>query len=302
MQNEEEKTSITVDYLINTNKKYNRMRLKQNEYDADVFEAIVDSGGNKNAIEQFKNSNVYKNYWHFRELLDDTDAEPMKIMDALARLEIVDLKFKIEEDLTPIQTIFEKMNSTGKPLSLADLIRNHLLICGTIEEQTQLYKDYWITIEKNLGAENISGFVKDYLIMKTHKDVRDKEAYQKFKDYVVTNNKSKKDVLADMLEYSVYYMYLCFFTSPNVKLNRLIKMLDALKTSDVYPLYMSLLKRLTGDQTASVKIFTLLKDFMLRYRIVLPTAGGSGLRDVTYNLLRKLDDSQIKCDYDSIFF
>ena len=298
IEDEDEKTEINNSYLINTNKKHPRMRLKQNEYDAGAFEAIVE--GNKVAIDSFKDSNVCQNYWHFRELLEDE--QPNQIMNALAYLQIVDLVFKIDEDLTPIQTIFEKMNSTGKPLSLADLARNHLLVSGSTADQTQLYKDYWINIEQNLGSDNISRFVKDYLIMKMHKDVNDKKAYQKFKEYVKNSGKSNREVLTDMLEYSVYYKYLRFFTSPNAKLNRLIKMLDALKTSDVYPLYMSLLKQLSGDQSGAIKIFSLLKDFMLRYRIVLPTAGGSGLRDVTYNLLRKLDDAQIKCDYDSILF
>ena len=287
-------------YLINdSDEKRFRMRLKQNEYDAGAFEAIIDKS---EISKEQKESNVYKNYQYFKTLLEETRIDKMKILDAIAKLEIVDLNLQIGSDLTAIQTIFEKMNSTEKPLSLADLIRNHLLICGIIEEQTQLYKDYWITIEKNLGAENISGFVKDYLIMKTHKDVRDKEAYQKFKDYVVTDNKSKKDVLADMLEYSLYYKYLIFASSPNAKLNRLITMLVALKTRDVFPLYMFLLKQLSGEQILSVSIFTLLKDFMLRYRIVSPAMGSGELRGVAQKILQKIDDGQIKCSYDAILF
>ena len=295
---EDEKTDINNSYLINTSKKHPRMRLKQNEYDAGAFEAIIE--GNTVAIDSFKDSNVCQNYWHFRELLEDE--QPAQIMKALAHLKIVDLKFTIDEDLTPIQTIFEKMNSTGKPLSLADLARNHLLVSGSTEDQRQLYKDYWINIERNLTADNISSFVKDYLIMKIHKDVRDKKAYQKFKEYVASSGKSNREILSDMLEYSLYYRYLLFATSANVKLNRLIDMLKALKTGDVFPLYMFLLNKLSTDQAEVVKVFTLLKDFLLRYRIVAPAAGSGELRGVTEKLLQKIDEGEIKCTYDAILF
>jgi uncharacterized protein with ParB-like and HNH nuclease domain len=41
------------------------------------------------------------------------------------------------------QLIFESMNSTGKALSQADLVRNYILMGLQPELQTQLYEDYW---------------------------------------------------------------------------------------------------------------------------------------------------------------
>ena len=92
-----------------------------------------------------------------------------------------------------VQTVFEKINSTGKPLSAADLIRNYLLISKSPDEQQRLYDNYWINIERTVGNEFISRLTKNYLIIKTYDDVAE------FKDVVSDNiihkshNKYRKD-------------------------------------------------------------------------------------------------------------
>lgn len=45
------------------------------------------------------------------------------------------------------QLIFESMNSTGKDLSTADLVRNFVLMGLPVDEQEGLYANYWRTIE-----------------------------------------------------------------------------------------------------------------------------------------------------------
>lgn len=49
------------------------------------------------------------------------------------------------------QKIFESINSTGLELSLADLIRNYLLMDD--ENQDELYNEYWLEIEKMLNMK-----------------------------------------------------------------------------------------------------------------------------------------------------
>jgi uncharacterized protein with ParB-like and HNH nuclease domain len=51
------------------------------------------------------------------------------------------------------QLIFGSMNSTGKALSQADLVRNYILMGLQPELQTQLYEDYWRPMELDFGQE-----------------------------------------------------------------------------------------------------------------------------------------------------
>lgn len=59
----------------------------------------------------------------------------------LAKLLIVDVALNRGQD-NP-QLIFESMNSTGKALSQADLVRNFILMGLEPEHQTRLYEDHW---------------------------------------------------------------------------------------------------------------------------------------------------------------
>lgn len=69
------------------------------------------------------------------------------------------------------QLIFESMNSTGKALSQADLVRNFILMGLEPEHQTRLYEDHWRPMEVACGQQGYSeyfdSFMRHYLTVKT---------------------------------------------------------------------------------------------------------------------------------------
>ena len=77
----------------------------------------------------------------FPELIRESELTAKEIYDSIEKLAIVEVNLQINDDLEAVQTIFEKINSTGKPLSAADLIRNFLLISNSSFEQEKLYND-----------------------------------------------------------------------------------------------------------------------------------------------------------------
>ena len=288
-------------FLVNSTKdeKY-RIRLKQTSYDAETFVSLINKSTPKTT-----DNNIYKNYKNFIKWLENEETlKPEEFFDALERLQIVDVNLQIENDLAAVQTIFEKINSTGTPLTAADLLRNYLLISDTVEEQERLYTEYWTEIEENVKTENIPRFVKDYLVMKTYGDVVKGETYSQFKnDYIIEKSLEKEKVLSDMKRYSVFYSYIKFENSGDININRIIQVLKYLKTDDVFPLYLFLIEKLyDSDKKELYRILTLLKDYLLRYRIVSPSAGGGSLRNVVQKLIEKLDKKEIEFSYDVIYF
>jgi uncharacterized protein with ParB-like and HNH nuclease domain len=73
------------------------------------------------------------------------------VCKGLRKLMIVDIALSREQD-NP-QLIFESMNSTGKELSQADLIRNYILTGLEPEYQTYLYEQYWRPMELAFGQQ-----------------------------------------------------------------------------------------------------------------------------------------------------
>ena len=292
-------SKITTRYLKNdTNIDRFRIRLKQTSYDYQSFLSVVE----KTPIKD-ENNNITKNYNCFLKLLEETEISLADIYNTIQKLEIVGVNLQIENDLETVQTIFEKINSTGKPLSAADLIRNYLLISKSPDEQQRLYDNYWVNIETTVGNEFISRLAKNYLITKTYDDVANEEIYSTFKEYFSNTNISHEKILQELENYSKYFNWMRNFNSPNKGLNKHIQELNALKTEDVYPLYLYLMNKLFDkNEKELVKIFKLLSDFLLRYRIVAPSGGGGALRSVIQKLIEKMDDEEIEASYDAIYF
>lgn len=291
--------SVNKRYLMNdTNDNRFRVRLKQTSYDSQSFMSIID----KTPI-QNEDNNVVKNYYEFKKLIESSNVDPVDLYEAVPRLEIVEVNLQIEDNLEAIQTVFEKINSTGKALSPADLIRNYLLLANTSAEQERLYEDYWVKIEQMVSNDNITRFSRDFLVMNIFDDVPEKQIYKTFKEHFTQKGALHIDILRDMYKYSKFFAWAKFEKCPNKEINRHLQILNFLKTEDVFPLYIYLLAELYDINVSELtKIFRLLSDFMLRYRIVAPSGGGGALRAVVQQLLEGLSSNVIKLTYDDILF
>lgn len=279
-----------------------KVKLKQTESDEVVFNKILLG---KSLTEEEQCSNLYKNFEYFNNRLRDLPNEDIDIKEfynAVGDLDIVDLDLKIEDDLESVQKIFEKINSTGKPLSPADLIRNYLLIANTIERQQQLYDDYWVKIEELYdNKNNISDFAKHYLITKRGDWVEENKMYSTFRSYFSNVGEEKEIILSEMLRLSKYYNWFKNANTDNLSLNVMIKELNILKSDDMYSLLLILFDRLyENNSNELLKIINLLVDFMIRYRIVGLSNGSADLRSTLFNVLTKITSGEIEPTYDNI--
>lgn len=152
-----------------------------------------------------RNSNIYKNYILFKNMIEETVStgyDLSDILDGIKKLEMVEIILDKSQGDEP-QKIFESINSTGLDLSLADLVRNYLLMDD--ENQDELYENYWSEIEKNVGYRNLGDFVINFLNSQITKAVNAKNAYQLFKEHCEQNNLSHEDVMKKLKRTSRYY-------------------------------------------------------------------------------------------------
>ena len=289
-----------------------KTKLKQTLYDQDAFSALV-------LKESFdKNNKIFRNYDYFKELIKEEELKMplIKLYKALKKIEIASIELvtkqlEAKDDLETVQRIFEKINSTGKPLTKGDLIRNFLLLTKNLQEQEELYKNYWLKIEKRLLSENISIFAKDYLVMKIFEDVNDSEVYKKFKQVFGEDGETKEKILKEMTKYSEYYSWILepntLLSTLNKKKEVIKKLLEEIKyigAIDFRSLLMLLLEKMYDEKNIIEleKILKLLRDFLLRYRVVKVSRGGGGLTGVVTDLIKKISTNEIECNYENIYF
>ena len=98
---------------------------------------------------------------------------------------IVDIVLSRDQD-NP-QLVFESMNSTGRELTQADLIRNFILMGLEPARQTRLYQEYWRRMEVDFGQEaygtHFDRFMRHYLTLKTGEIPNVRAVYEAFKSY-----------------------------------------------------------------------------------------------------------------------
>lgn len=119
----------------------------------------------------------------FRTWLSNID-DPNVVWDGIQRLEIVAITLSQRQD-NP-QLIFESMNSTGKDLSTADLVRNFVLMGLPMDEQEDLYANFWRKIEEALGADShdevFDEFLRNWLtVINAPASIVTRDVYRLFK-------------------------------------------------------------------------------------------------------------------------
>ncbi len=159
----------------------------------------------------------------------------------LAKLVIVDVALTRDQD-NP-QLIFESMNSTGRELSQADLIRNFILMGLEPRQQTQLYEDHWRPMEVDFGqsayGKHFDSFMRYYLTLKTGDLPNVRAVYKVFKEYVLTPEVAANGIpalIADIQDFAGYYCSMALGKEPDRELNKAFSSLRELKANVTYPL------------------------------------------------------------------
>lgn len=198
----------------------------------------------------------------------------------LAKLMVVSIALANGQD-NP-QLIFESMNSTGKELSQADLIRNYVLMDLPAEEQTNLYNHYWRPMEISFGQEayenHFDAFMRHYLTMRTGSIPRLREVYKAFKDYRVDPEnpfEDTKSLLDDVCRFSDYYVTLVLKQLKTDKLNDVIMDLRELDVDTAIPFLLELLddyeQRILSKEEL-VRVLRLTESYVFRRNVCgIPT-------------------------------
>ena len=188
---------------------------------------------------------VTQNFALFTALLAEQKGDLAPVCRGLAKLVVVDIALSRDQD-NP-QLIFESMNSTGKELSQADLIRNFILMGLEPTLQSRLYKEYWRPMEQDFGQEaygtQFDSFMRHYLTVRTGEIPREREVYEAFKDYSRTTPVRDAGIEALVKEIRAFARYFCALalgSEEDATLNLAFHDLSELKVDVAYPLLLEL--------------------------------------------------------------
>lgn len=275
-----------------------KLKLKPIKSDNNQLHLLMDNKYD----EMDKSSGIWINYEIFKELIkaeleNDDRMDTKCIYRGLEKLICAKIKLDYYDNA---QEIFERINSTGVPLSLADQIRNYVLM--TDKNQEMLYEEYWLKIETLVQREQMSEFFLDYLNLKSDHFAKEKTAYDDFKELYKNKDYTNEGMLKELLHYASFYHA---FINGNDKysdaLNESLAGLRKLKQTTVF----LFLFRVFDDWEAKIidepiveKIVRLLLNYSIR-RIMCEVSSNSlrGLYKSLYNRVFVLPENKTKEKY-----
>lgn len=260
-------------YLYNEDK-FNRfgfdekskLKLKPVKTDNDQLQLLM--AGKLDKMNKGKDGIIYHNYMLFLSLIadflaEDPDNSIMMIHDGIDSLICADIRLDKDDDA---QEIFERINSTGIKLSLADLIRNYVLM--TDDDQERLYEDYWLVTQELLSKERLESFFYDYLNMKLDGFTKESEAYRDFKQIYIHGQYTNESMLQEILHYAKqYHIFCCGDDRLGAQINRSLDGLRKLNQTTVYLFLFRIFDDFEAgviDQTELAKILNLLLCYSIR--------------------------------------
>lgn len=234
-----------------------------------------------------RSSNLTINYQFFYDQILKEEVTVDELYDAIGKLEIISITLDHGDDP---QLIFESLNSTGLALQEGDKIRNYVLMGMSPGDQEYYYDNYWTKIEK-CTDNDVSGFVRDYLSVKTLVTPTINNVYVAFKRYAEDADLPIETLLTDLLRYARYFEKLltCKSGLNNRKLDDCLYRLMRLEIVVTRPFFMEVL-RLNQDQKLTVdevlQIFEITENYLFRRNICeVPT---NALNKIFLNLNKEI--------------
>ncbi|MEB3274439.1 MAG: DUF262 domain-containing protein [Prochlorothrix sp.] len=229
-------------YLLNPLEEGDRgFKLLLTQTDKDTLLALVQ----QRELPKEYSIRVQENFKFFEQQIASFKGNLKPLCQGIAKLVIVDIALSRDQD-NP-QLIFESMNSTGRELSQADLIRNFILMGLEPDHQRRLYENYWRPMEQEFGQEAYSSyfdsFMRHYLTVKTGEIPNLKEVYQAFKLLVREQRIDLTDfdhVVSDLRAFAKYYCAMALGKETNKALAEAFRDLRELKVEVAYPFLLEL--------------------------------------------------------------
>jgi uncharacterized protein with ParB-like and HNH nuclease domain len=278
-----------------------KIKLKQVEADWAAYKNII-CGIELN--DEMKESAVYRNYRYFRNHLSEYKGDFVKLVDyGLNQFSVITIELEPDKNTweNP-QEIFESMNSIGKPLSLADLVRNYLLLGIEPHKQDSLYGRYWLPMEQTLPGQ-VSNYIRDFMQLHERASYKKatennyKELYGIFKAFSERYNIEGHDseaILRDLYNgANSYAVVIGKRSSGHQQVDNILKDLRVLNITTAYSFLMALLSDWENKKFSSPELIDILDVFRI-YSIRRRLIKIGGAENKNFPLLVSRIDKLIK--------
>ena len=243
--------------LVNPYKKDNDFfKLMPTQVDRDIYKNIIN--GKVNETE----SQLTRAYTFFEKKLRQVSLEHDKLKKIITSYFSV-VSIVLDTDDNPY-LVFESLNAKGRPLTQADLIRNYFFMRIHIDNQDDIYSNYWQPMQTALN-DSLTEYIRHYL-MRDGSIIKQNDVYYALKEKVSSANAI--DYLKELQKYSVYYQRLLYpELEPEEDLQKYFLRLNRIEVTTAYPLLLNFYGNYaagTMNKADFIAILKTLENYLIR--------------------------------------
>ena len=243
-------------------------------------------------ISSHKSSKIFANFGFFRSKINKHNINDL--YQGLLRLQIIEISLQ-RYDID--QVIYETLNSTGKPLSTVDRVRNYLLMGLEPEEQKELYEHYWRSMEilfEEVNSSYFDKFIRYYCIMELKKGIKTNNVYKNFK--ILTNNFSDaKFVVKEVFHYANYFMNMFFGNERDSELKIVFNDFNQSNPLEFSPFLLKVYAAYVHGQISKeelIQTINILESYLIR-RGLCGLSGNQGSDGTVSRMVRDIDINNV---------
>lgn len=251
-----------------------RLKLSPTQADMKAFKIITDS---QQLDQLWSTGSQLARAWDF--FVDKLKEDGKKLtvaslLNCIKRLRIVTINLSPTDDPN---RIFETLNSRGKELGQADLIRNYFMMAVKNDaDAASLYDNLWFPMQERLGhdnderIQNLEEFFRQQAIMTNRSFIKESDVYEKLKTRLrFVDEKGKVRELKTISDDSKLYERLLFpEREPNREISSRLARINRLEVGVSFPFLLKAYRLYASDsQKLSVKDFISILDAIESFAI-----------------------------------
>ncbi|MBI5740171.1 MAG: DUF262 domain-containing protein [Nitrospirae bacterium] len=235
--------------LVNPYKKDNDFfKLMPTQVDRDIYKNIINGKANETE------SQLTKAYTFFEKKLRQVSLEHDKLKKIITSYFSV-VSIVLDTDDNPY-LVFESLNAKGRPLTQADLIRNYFFMRIHIDNQDEVYSNYWQPMQTALN-DSLTEYIRHYL-MRDGSIIKQNDVYYALKEKV--SSAKAIDYLKELQKYSIYYQRLLYpELEPEEDLQKYFRRLNRIEVTTAYPLLLNFYGNYSANKMSKADFITILK-------------------------------------------
>jgi uncharacterized protein with ParB-like and HNH nuclease domain len=236
-------------------------KLQPTQGDRQSFHQIIKYG-----FEPNESNNINNCYLFFQKKVRQDKNLDLSKIKAIICQNLLLVSILLGKDDNPY-LVFESLNTKGRRLTQADLIRNYFFMQIKEKQQESIHAKYWQPMQNLLG-DNLTEFIRHYLT-KSGVIVNQNDVYTHLKERISRANKN--DTLSYLKDISQFSDYYARFLDPNLEENpqvrKYLQRIKHLEMATVYPFLMSCYddwKQGKLKESEFIDIFKIIENYILR--------------------------------------